>query len=523
MPEPNEVTWYIEATDWDEQVHSRGSAVAIGLRDSRNEVKAYLLTCAHVVRGPAEDGKEQYGKGLPKIRSWRCGMGYAPAAQRDRDGAGYTMSVVKEIKSLDQDVPPGQARENKAEDWVVLEFENGCQKADATPFVNPPSHAIDQDTKLAIWGFPDGKRSFEEAKVEPTPVTQLKLKNQADGVLTLTEGQTAPGLSGGPVFDTDGNWVGIHRERRDSVLQKIAVDAAHIRRKVEQRKYTFVEWTISEPPIIDQISEAAERLRKLAAGILADDDLRKYLLKHNNRPFERSTNDLTDEIFAVVPGKDLKFPTAMTYLFNCSERDDCPSERVREGIAKLISVLAPISFEDLAGKDMVRMANCVYKRQDLDSAVYATVESDRPLIGTAQLGRLMGLQIDVKEYVSKETSGQYTGFEVKKGRNKVRATTVMPEGGIKPLSIVATVAAGLHPITEARSCDPRDVRAVLRKEADRHSYFVLWLQGTWDEDQLRPIRDCFPPLLILVSKGQASDLNLRVVEQIRDLHKEFGP
>ena len=277
-----------------------------------------------------------------------------------------------------------------------------------------------------------------------------------------------------------------------------------------------------EPGDLERKAKATARLRRHAVKLLTHDELKTYILGHNDLPHDLSAADLVEQIFAVEPGKDPDCPSAISYLFNCTQQNDNPSAEVRTGIAHLVAVLTPISFQSLEDADLVRMANCVTTRADPESAISATVQAKRPLIGTANLGRILGLRIDVNEYLSTERSGEYAGPQITKGRDKMAAATILPEGGVKQPIIVEHVAKGLRPLIGAVSSSISDVRAALNKEARRNVYFVLWLTGRWDQQQLRSVRMEFPSLFILVGNGDASDLNLEIAEQIEDLYKEFG-
>ena len=106
MIQPQDVTWYIKAKDASGQFISEGTAVSIHLKKQGADQppRTYLLTCAHVIRGQAEDNEDYFGKALGNIRGWRWKDGFRPE-KPDSPGGGYALRPFLSAVPWDEDVP----------------------------------------------------------------------------------------------------------------------------------------------------------------------------------------------------------------------------------------------------------------------------------------------------------------------------------------------------------------------------------------------------------------------------------
>jgi hypothetical protein len=118
MKRSSKYIWYVEASNQEADAKTQaGSAVAVWLRRlTENKGKRYLLTCAHVIRGPAKDGEGGYGPVLPFIWVWEPGSAYSPSERK-------SASVVSGLAFSADEVPPNM-REAHANDWVLLSVDD---------------------------------------------------------------------------------------------------------------------------------------------------------------------------------------------------------------------------------------------------------------------------------------------------------------------------------------------------------------------------------------------------------------
>lgn len=235
MSYPENTIWYVEASDASGSVTTCGSAVAIRLCKvgEPRSAETYLMTCAHVLRGRAQDGSAGFGGLLSVVYAW-------PPSRAYHHDYGKKVRIDANIKPLlpPDDVPLAK-RTDVADDWVVLKFENDsdCSHTDAV------RKWVDQDSdgqEYQIIGFPGGKAAFSHDKIVlPTQIPDsFQARNNSNGVLTSQGDQTRAGTSGGGVFDSSNDvFAGIHQSRIDSTIQVRAVSAQKIRDRLYELGY----------------------------------------------------------------------------------------------------------------------------------------------------------------------------------------------------------------------------------------------------------------------------------------------
>lgn len=220
--------FYIESrqtTNTDEKPVS-GSGVLVKLRhqgqDDNSVERRYLLTCAHVIFDF-------------NTNSWRDNiLCWAPNSGYTRINLLKTWPETKAGENIWQarirltparpDMDFRELTKNPGLDWALLEVED-------EKFQNY-SPVIDwvelEEGKFAYAvGYPNGSESFIENVVEnyaTEPLLWQRGTTVANGMLALDHGTTGPGMSGGGVFDVEGNLIGIHRCQDHLGLFKGVVD-----------------------------------------------------------------------------------------------------------------------------------------------------------------------------------------------------------------------------------------------------------------------------------------------------------
>lgn len=254
MVYPENVIWYVAATPPNGEL-VEGSAVAIRLqrmvtddtgtmRGDPHTARTYLLTCAHVLRDRSSDGAEGFGKLVSEsmIRAWM------PETGRSDDQA-KKVRLATEVRPILPDEIPLARRSNPLEDWVVLELldDQSAQSADGlvlSDFQESPS----KTAEFRVVGYPGGAASHQRGVVIPTSTGPFEYRDTYLGLLRLVGDQTAPGMSGGGVFqepaeqsETNSEFLfcGLHRARQYDALQLHSVCARTILRYLNSDQVPF--------------------------------------------------------------------------------------------------------------------------------------------------------------------------------------------------------------------------------------------------------------------------------------------
>ncbi|PUB81662.1 MAG: hypothetical protein DBP02_17770 [gamma proteobacterium symbiont of Ctena orbiculata] len=261
--------WYIEARPFNEVGDEpgeapegapvMGSGVAVRLErlerrtepkgeqwipKSPPEIRKYLLTCAHVVRG-FETGPEgtKWAPLLGEILCWRPGSDYLHwqaekhrrlSGQADAIGAHRAAVKLAPIES------PGAVESEDASvlnDWVLLEIEDGPNgDFGKMPSVDRWRSIDDEESGLSIIGYPGGGITWgHNQEVIPHRSSGFAVKRLGAGELSLSGVESEPGMSGGGVFDHDNALVAIHRAVTKNALETHVVSVAEIQRWLEER------------------------------------------------------------------------------------------------------------------------------------------------------------------------------------------------------------------------------------------------------------------------------------------------
>lgn len=264
MPDLQKYVWLIEARNWAaddprktvplDPVNS-GSGVVVKVEpiDEQGRPKTdpktgnrlarnYLLTCAHVVRHPAT------GPVVRELVCFESGKGYfrtEPGAREKGEHPGSLMAQVSKLSPCPHEINSVPAELSGLEhDWVLLEM---IPAPDFLAFQQVPA-ALDWATAetskgkpLSIIGYPEGAgaRANEHTPgakywktgdiVVPTSVNEFELSDCTHGLLNYQgNGEPRPGMSGGGVFDSSGQLLGIHQLRSDPSLRNGAIALEHI-------------------------------------------------------------------------------------------------------------------------------------------------------------------------------------------------------------------------------------------------------------------------------------------------------
>lgn len=233
MRYPETTIWYVEAENG--LTYNSGSAVCVWLKsriDSADPGKRYLLTAAHVIRqNSAGDGKPGYGPHHPTIRVWEPGKGYAPDAALEAQVSNCLHFPNGEIEP--------QHRGAFAEDWVLLEVEEPRFATAAEP-VRAWSNPCPQN--LRLYGYPGGRASVTtHYLVQPKDSREFRLDNESNGIICTRGPEDAGrGMSGGGLFNQEGELIGIHRSIDNQVNVFRSVSIAHIRNQLNAVNLEFV-------------------------------------------------------------------------------------------------------------------------------------------------------------------------------------------------------------------------------------------------------------------------------------------
>lgn len=247
----SKTVWYIEAwsaadADTSASCDRCGSGVVLWLkrRGSEDAGRRYLITCAHVVLG--ERGHQH--EGATTLRVWQPGTGYTRTAAR--------LARISSIKSP-PDAGHGAQPYGPAEDWLLLEVDDQSFTSAAEPIRGV---AISPTMNLSVIGYPAGEEGFSDTQVvRPAEQQDFRFDALQFGILNLRgPEETRPGMSGGGVFDANGNWAGLHRSFTDATNLYRSVAASHIEEQLTARGYE-----IQKGP-----NQARRRLLVATAGLL---------------------------------------------------------------------------------------------------------------------------------------------------------------------------------------------------------------------------------------------------------------
>ena len=164
MPYPENTIWYVEASDGNGYT-TCGSAVAIRLRklDEPRSAATYPITCAHVLRGCAQDESPGFGRLLPIVHAWRPGMGYC-------QDYGKQVKIDPRIKHLPAAEVPLEEHTDVADNCFVLKFEDDSDRNHTDAVREWVAHDSDGQNYLIV-GFPGGKSAFSrDSVVLPTKI-----------------------------------------------------------------------------------------------------------------------------------------------------------------------------------------------------------------------------------------------------------------------------------------------------------------------------------------------------------------
>jgi hypothetical protein len=245
---PKSLVWYIEARAErsSDAIGSSGSAVSVWLTPPGNNAKPrkYLLTCCHCVRESQGADKSPSGILLGEILCWPPGKGFVKFEVGSQWPGGrkgtWTAKVVDlydrtTLNLKSDDLLP-------AKDWLLLDVNEQS-------FQDYPSVAAWSDhaqARVSIIGYPDGARTWSTGDlVQSLQARGFRSERIADTpALTDLTGpeETAPGMSGGGVFDESGAFIAMHRSQRTLARSTGGIAANHIASELQSRGYRIVQY-----------------------------------------------------------------------------------------------------------------------------------------------------------------------------------------------------------------------------------------------------------------------------------------
>lgn len=279
---PRSVVWYLEARawGWPDSDPRMGSAVAVWLRRRTTPptLRKFLLTCRHVIRDADSEGNPGYGRLLEEVLCWPPGHAYTPPHElRDRKSGKARGAYLARVlwpgpaPHASDEVPKDERR--PALDWAILDIEDPAfQDVDVVRDWADPS----EGGRLDILGYPNGATPWEETGVvECVQSSDFEAQRLASaGTLRLSgAASTAPGMSGGGVFDDAGRLVGIHRSQTAVQLEFGAVRATHIRLELEAHGWEVVPGNLpaaADAAAAESARVEAERLEAASSRLLLD-------------------------------------------------------------------------------------------------------------------------------------------------------------------------------------------------------------------------------------------------------------
>ncbi len=265
MKYPRDTVWYVEArlNTNPGDAAKMGSAIVVRLYQTGvlTSNRKYLLTCGHLVRGSSQDNVEGWGALLGEYLCWRPGGSYvAPEKFPDRRSGNCPGALVAKIAAQirptnPNDVPNPDRRASG--DWVLLDVQDETfqDRRSVVDLASP-----EDEDRLTIIGYPSGFRSWvADGAVESYVSRELSFEREADPGTIRVSGayDTAPGVSGGGVFDLAGKLVGIHRSTTLAQLALTAVDAGFIKTEL-----AALGWQVSPAPLddLEGVSDSSARL-----------------------------------------------------------------------------------------------------------------------------------------------------------------------------------------------------------------------------------------------------------------------
>jgi branched-chain amino acid transport system substrate-binding protein len=252
---PANIIWYVRSETRNGEDPAEGSAVAIRLQKPGEPkvAKTYLLTCGHVVRGTRAQER--------RIRAWPPNVGHNDAQSR-------RLKVHTDIKELHAGCLTEAERRNAADDWVILDFEEGQSLAGIEVVRDWTGDELSGNFR--IWGYPDGVKSFPRGVVIPTQtVDTFHLRHVEQGMIITTGTGTRFGISGGGVFGAaDMKFAGIHHARSDPALQAYAVSSSYIRERLFALGYEPSASPLGPTSILRQILAGLWRSTIACAAVL---------------------------------------------------------------------------------------------------------------------------------------------------------------------------------------------------------------------------------------------------------------
>lgn len=307
---PRNVIWYLEARKWDwpEWEPQMGTGVVVWLQSAANPAKLrkFLLTCAHVVRGRDANGALGYGPVLKEILCWQPGFGHTRPRDIERRRSGKSPGAfAAEIFLLDNQIIPDEVPEDErrpALDWVLLEIKDP-RFQDMDPVKDWADLA--EGERLDIFGYPGGSETWGENGVVECVKSEdfEEQRTSSPGTLRLnSSASTAPGMSGGGIFNKKGQLVGIHRSQTASQLEFGAVRASTIRDVLKAKGWNVVQLSLPSPeqPAPGQPGAALE-LRRVEVEITANEvELDESGILRAKKPLRGLTLSLEPKGFSPV-------------------------------------------------------------------------------------------------------------------------------------------------------------------------------------------------------------------------------
>jgi serine/threonine protein kinase len=259
------------------------------------------------------------------------------------------------------------------------------------------------------------------------------------------------------------------------------------------------------------------QLRKQAAALLEDNQLRLLILTANKLPRNLTAEELSRQIFAVIPAlRDRPAPrTPMCFLFNAAEYprkqqlEIDPS--VLAGLESLATMLLPVSVEDRHPDRATRPLWASGKPH--------RIAADDPRIGAAIIAGNLGLRVWLKNDANLTVEDAVFASD---GRDGIRERTRggIPIDGLHASDLLTCLCEYLARIPELRSRTdkPEDVYAALDIWEGREAYVTVLLVDNLPDESLTEVQKALPPLILLPADGSiTSRVNALVLQQLQEI------